>query len=48
MRFIEDGYSFDELRELGCPDGLLMQYIFMSREWINKLIKQTHKDTKHD
>ena len=29
-------YTVDELRQLGCPDGLIIQYIFMTKEWIYK------------
>ena len=31
-------YTMDELRELGCPDGLLMQYIFFTKLEINKML----------
>ena len=32
-------YTFDELRKLGCPDSLLMQYIFFTKLEINKMLE---------
>lgn len=31
-------YTFDELRALGCPDGLLIQYVFLTKAEIDKLL----------
>ena len=31
-------YTFEELRALGCPDGLLMQYVTFTKKEINKML----------
>lgn len=31
-------YSWDELVELGCPAGLVMQYLWTSKEEINAML----------
>lgn len=36
-------YTFDELRKLGCPDELLIQYVFMTKEWIDNMIKRSNE-----
>lgn len=33
-------YTWDELRDLGCPDGLLMQYIFCTKAQINEMLEK--------
>lgn len=32
-----DSYTFDELRAMGCPDGLLIQYVCCTKEEIDRL-----------
>lgn len=32
-------YTMNELRNLGCPDDLLMQYFFCTKEEIDRLLK---------
>ncbi len=34
-------YTLDELRALGCPDGLLIQYFTFTKREIDRLICQT-------
>lgn len=34
---MNNSYDMDELRALGCPNELLMQYICLTKEEINKL-----------
>lgn len=34
-------YSMDELRAFGCPDGLLMQYVVLPKQEIDKMLKKT-------
>lgn len=29
-------YTWEELIELGCPPQLVIQYIFMDKDWIEK------------
>lgn len=36
-------YTFDELRALGCPDELLFQYIWMTKEWIDEMIRRSNE-----
>lgn len=31
-------YTFDELRALGCPDELLIQYALMTKDWIDRML----------
>jgi hypothetical protein len=31
-------YSFEELREMGCPDGLLIQYVMLTKAEIDKIV----------
>ncbi len=30
-------YTWEELRELGCPDGLLIQYIWFTKQDLKRL-----------
>lgn len=32
-------YTFDELRELGCPNELLMQYVLVPKTVIDEMLK---------
>ena len=36
-------YTMDELRALGCPNGLLMQYIFCTKKEIDQLIGKSNE-----
>jgi hypothetical protein len=33
---IEEYYTWEELIELGCPPQLIIQYIFMTKDWVEK------------
>jgi hypothetical protein len=33
-----DHYTMEELREFGCPDELLMQYVFCTKAEIDRLL----------
>jgi len=35
-------YTFDELRAKGCPDGLLMQYVTLSKQEVDKMTKSSN------
>lgn len=35
---MDGSYSRDELVELGCPPGLVIQYLFMSKAEINAML----------
>ena len=43
-------FTFDELRAMGCPDELLIQYVLMPKEWIlrQQTIKQTNEDKDNE
>jgi hypothetical protein len=40
-----DSYTFEELREFGCPDGLLIQYYFCTKKEIDALLKKEDTTT---
>jgi len=37
-------YTFDELRKLGCPNELLIQYVLCTKEEINKILNKKKAD----
>lgn len=34
-------YTMDELRTLGCPNELLMQYVLMPKTWIDDMLRKS-------
>lgn len=36
-------YTMDELRAFGCPDGLLIQYVFCTKEEIDRIIAHSKR-----
>lgn len=41
-------YTFDELRALGCPNELLMQYICLSKQDIDNMLKTSQNSPIED
>ena len=44
---MNDHYDFDELRAMGCPNGLLMQYVCLTKAEIDRL-RSYHERTQDE